>query len=300
MSRTVTVGLDGSRESRAAADWAARQAEFHGLPLRLVHVWEPVPAPLAQAPLLGTETQRHWTEKIPREAVAELRSRYPGVEILTEQHSGDAAEVLARAAGESELLVLGSRGLGAIGGFLVGSVGLSVVAHADRPVVLVRGQERAADEHQPDTTGAPSTQTPFRPVVLGVDTQAPHDAPFAFAFEEAARRKTSVRAVSAWSMSPYYVYGFAADPTLDQEIAAQEKAALTGLLEPWRQKYPSVEVIEESEFASPSLRMVEAAHDASLVVVGRRRRTGVGAHVGPVAHAVLHHSAAPVAVVPHD
>src|SRR5687767_442617 len=84
MSRTVTVGLDGSRESLAAAEWAAREAKLRELPLRLVNVWEPVPEPMAQAPLLGAETQTHWSERIPREAAAGLRLRHPGVEITVE------------------------------------------------------------------------------------------------------------------------------------------------------------------------------------------------------------------------
>lgn len=50
MPRTVTVGLDGSPESRVAADWAAREAKLRGLPLKLVNVWEPAPTPIAQAP----------------------------------------------------------------------------------------------------------------------------------------------------------------------------------------------------------------------------------------------------------
>ncbi|MYS14675.1 universal stress protein, partial [Streptomyces sp. SID4982] len=33
MPRTVTAGLDGSAESRAAAEWAAREARLRGLPL---------------------------------------------------------------------------------------------------------------------------------------------------------------------------------------------------------------------------------------------------------------------------
>ncbi|MFE1228501.1 universal stress protein [Streptomyces sp. NPDC058745] len=35
--------------------------------------------------------------------------------------------------------------------------------------------------------------------------------------------------------------------------------------------------------------------------MGRRaRRSTLGAHIGSVAHAVLHHSPVPVALVPHD
>lgn len=47
--------------------------------------------------------------------------------------------------------------------------------------------------------------------------------------------------------------------------------------------------------------MVDASREAGLVVVGRRNRSAsVGAHIGPVTQAVLHHSTAPVAVIPHD
>lgn len=43
MSRTVTVGLDGSPESLAAADWAAREAHLRAVPLRVVHAGERQP-----------------------------------------------------------------------------------------------------------------------------------------------------------------------------------------------------------------------------------------------------------------
>lgn len=83
MSRTVTVGLDGSQESLAAAEWAAREARLRGLPLRLVNVWEP--QPYIQAPLLGGETVQHWAERIPRDTADELRLRHPDVEITADQ-----------------------------------------------------------------------------------------------------------------------------------------------------------------------------------------------------------------------
>jgi nucleotide-binding universal stress UspA family protein len=123
MVRTIVVGLDGSGESRAAAEWAAREAKLRGLPLNVVHAWEPVSEPWAQAPLLGAETQAHWSEQIPGDAVEGLRLRHPGVHVDMTRLPGRAADVLAGATEEAELLVLGSRGLSGLGGFLVGSVG---------------------------------------------------------------------------------------------------------------------------------------------------------------------------------
>jgi nucleotide-binding universal stress UspA family protein len=300
MLRTIAVGLDGSQESRAAAEWAAREAKLRGLPLKIVHVWEPVPEPMAQAPLLGAETQQHWTERIPREAAEGIRLRHPGVEVSTEQVSGHPGDALTEAAKNAEVLVLGSRGLGGIGGFMVGSVGLSAVAHADRPVVLVRALEVAADEHETDPEGIPSAATPFRPVVLGLDVAHPDETLIEFAFDAAQRRATSLHVVHGWNPPPYYAYGTTANPALHEALALSASEAVAEVLRPWRKKFPDVEVVETSRYGSPAVHVVDASREASLVVVGRRiRRNPFGAHIGHVTHAVLHHSTAPVAVVPH-
>ncbi|MFD4951377.1 universal stress protein [Streptomyces sp. NPDC058451] len=300
MPRTVTVGLDGSPESRAAAEWAAREAAMLGLSVRLVHVGEPVPEPLAQAPLLGAETRRHWTERVLREAAEGLRLRHPGVEVRAEHLSGRPAEVLTEEAAGAEVLVLGSRALGRVGGFLVGSAGLSVLAHAERPVVLVRAGEQAADEHETDRAGLPSAAAARRPVVLGLDTAHPDEDLIRFAFEAAARRGTSLRVVHGWYPPLYYGYGVPADAELLTSPAVAEAAALTEALCPWRRKYPDVEIVEVSRPGSAAELLVDASRAASLVVVGRRvRRSPLGARVGHVTHAVLHHAAAPVAVVAH-
>ncbi|MFD9400938.1 universal stress protein [Streptomyces sp. NPDC060011] len=301
MLRTVTVGLDGSSESLAATEWAAREAQLRGLGLRLVHVWEPVPTPMAQAPLLGADTHQHWSERIPREAADGVRARHPGIEVTTEQHHGHPAEVLLKAANDAELLVLGTRGLSGVGGFMVGSVGLAVGAHAERPVVFVRAGELASDEHLMDPSGIPSAAAPFRPVALGLDTRNPHDALTGFAFAAAQQRATALRVVHAWNEPPYIAYGMPPDLEMNARLAAQDAAAVTDALRTWREKYPDVEIIEDSLSGKAANHLVDASREASLVVVGRRiRRATLGAHIGPVTHAVLHHSVAPVAVVPHD
>ncbi|MGW2780154.1 universal stress protein [Streptomyces populi] len=301
MPRTVTVGLDGSRESRAAAEWAAREAELRDLPLKLVHVWEPVPEPMAQASPLDAETRQHWRERIPREAAETVRLRHPEVEVVTEQLPGRPADVLVKAAESAELLVLGSRGLGGPVGFMVGSVGLSVVAHVDRPVVLVRSTEPAADEHGTAPKGTPSAATAVRPVVLGLDVEHPDEALIAFAFESAARRETSLRVVHTWYPPPYYAYGTPVNPALNEALALSAEAELAKALSPWRTRFPDVDVVEVTRYGSPAEHLVKASRDASLIVVGRcARRIPVGAHIGHTAHSVLHHATVPVAVVPHD
>lgn len=300
MPRTVTVGLDGSLESRAAAEWAAQEAELRGLPLRLVHVWEPVPEPVAESVHLAPAKQRHWSERIPREVAAKIRSRHPDVNVIVEPVPGRPWDVLPKVAKDTDLLVLGSRGLSGLGGFLVGSVGMPVIAHTSTPVVLVR-PGRTPGEIEKEASGTPPVTSPYRPVVLGLDTAHPHDTVIAFAFEEAARRGTALKAVHAWTLPAYYAYALPADPELGSELEEQEAATLAKVLRPWREKYPDVEVVEESRSGSAANRVIDAAREASLVVVGRRiRRSPFGAHIGPVTHAVMHHAAAPVAVVAHD
>ncbi|MFW3459417.1 universal stress protein [Streptomyces microflavus] len=74
--------------------------------------------------------------------------------------------------------------------------------------------------------------------------------------------------------------------------------SLTEALAPWREKFPSVRVTEQCQLGHPAHDLVEASHDAGLLVVGRKERySAVGIHIGSVAHAVLHHSKTAVAVV---
>lgn len=89
-------------------------------------------------------------------------------------------------------------------------------------------------------------------------------------------------------------------PTLLADIGQERQQALDDALAPWTEKYPAVPVFRQSSQGRAAQDLAEASRDARLVVVGRRnRRARIDTHIGAVTHGVLHHSVAPVAVVPH-
>ncbi|MFH8475948.1 universal stress protein [Streptomyces sp. NPDC018000] len=289
MKNLVTVGVDGSPESRAAAAWGAQEASLRQVPLRLVHV---IDWPLSPAvPRLGRETADRWADEALAEALEDVRRRHPHLEITSRCLSGRPAAALAVEAAEVGLLVLGSRGLGSLMGFLVGAVGTATIVATDTPVVLVR----VSDEPER------ADPAPYGRIVVGVDS---HDAPdkvLAFAFEEAARRGCTLRAIHGWKL-PHAYRSLPFFDSYDERTAGRSAAQmLDELLLPWRQKFPSVSVDRMAFMGSAGGRLVQAAAGADLVVVGRHlRRSPLGAHLGPVTHAVLHHATAPVAVIAHD
>jgi nucleotide-binding universal stress UspA family protein len=84
------------------------------------------------------------------------------------------------------------------------------------------------------------------------------------------------------------------------EPLAENGRLVAATLRPWCEKFPGVPVSETVSAGRAAPQLVRASTRACLVVVGRRTRDArLGAHIGPVAHAVLHHVACPVAVVPH-
>ncbi|QKW48642.1 universal stress protein [Streptomyces buecherae] len=290
MQRPITVGIDGSLESLAAANWAAREARSRGLPLRLVHAWHwQVPhAPVAQ----DRKVQEHWVRRVVRDAHQDLADRFPDVRLTSDVLREATVPALLSACADAEMLVLGSRGHGAVAGFLLGSYGRQVVAAAERPVVCVRGDSRGGDS--PSERGA---------VVVGQHgTGEDSEEVLAFAFGAAAARGVAVRAVRAWNLPPSLAYSPVAVQFVDGAEGLQpwEEKELAEALVPWRERYPGVPVVEHVELGSAGRALLTAAATADLVVVGRRtRRSPVGTRIGSVAHAVLHHAPCPVAVVPH-
>ncbi|MFC3571993.1 universal stress protein [Streptomyces yaanensis] len=299
MPAPVIAGVDGSPESLAAAEWAAREAVRRDRPLRLIHAWDWYPRPHDGEP--ANAAQRQLAMRALRRAGDRIRGAVPGVRLTGQQVEGPATAALLKAAEQAELLVLGSRGLTGLAGFLVGSVSLGVVARATGPLVLVKGEEQAEDEHFPaEDRGAPA-RTGYRNVVLGLDVKDPCDEVIEFAFEAAMLRQARLRVVHAWQPPSALGLGPGDIALVDDPYRADEwDGFVSAVLQPWRDKYPDVEVVETVVPEKATTALVRAASGAGLLVVGRRLvdRPAI-ARTGPVTHAVIHHVGCPVAVVPH-
>ncbi|MGY4742241.1 universal stress protein [Streptomyces sp. ATMOS53] len=299
MLRPVVAGVDGSAESLAAAAWAAREAERRDRPLHLVHAWDWHPR--REEREIASAAQRHLAGRSLRQAEGHVRAECPDVRLTDEQMEGPAVAALLKAADQADLVVLGSRGLSGFTGFLVGSVALGVVGKSTRPVVLVRADEEATDEHVPAGDGSAATDTGYRDVVVAVDVGEACDEVIEFAFEAARLRHARLRAVHAWHTADPIGLG-PGDIGLVKDTWQGEEwlGFLKAVLQVWRDKYPDVEVLETVVDEKPSTALVRAATGASLLVVGRRlAERPVGPRTGPVTHAAIHHVGCPVAVVPH-
>ncbi|MEU4262750.1 universal stress protein [Streptomyces argenteolus] len=287
MTAQVGVGVDGSPESLAAAAWAAREAVLREVPLRVVCVEESPTSP--EIPLSFERPLPRRARALLRDAAERARAEHRGLPVTAEEREGRAADELTEVANESDLMVLGSRGLGGALGFLTGSVSLGVVGRAVRPVVLVRG--RAGQER--DASARDSGE-----VTVGVDVHDPCAPLLEFAFAEAARRGGTLRVLHAWTLPAPWEASLT-DRDTGEEPGVPVAAGLTDLLEPWQERYRDVRVASRAVAGSPASQLVDASRDAQLVIVGRRhRKVMFGPHLGRVAHAVIHHSPAPVAVVP--
>ncbi|MFS8204731.1 universal stress protein [Streptomyces sp. CWNU-52B] len=299
MLAPVIAGVDGSAESFAAAEWAAREAVRRERPLLLLHARSRPPRRTDGAQ--ANAAQRHLARRALRQAEERVRRSCPAVLLSDEQVEGPASAALLAAADRADLLVLGSRGLSGFTGFLVGSVALAVVARSTCPVVLVRAGEEAQDEHVPAEDGSPSARTGFRDVVLGLDAGDPSDEAIEFAFEAARRRGARLRVLYAWQPPSAFELGPGDIALADEPRQAREwQGFLSAVLQVWREKYPEVEVVECVPQSKASTALVRAASSAGLLVVGHRlAERPVGPRTGPVTHAVIQHVGCPVAVVPH-
>jgi nucleotide-binding universal stress UspA family protein len=287
MKPTIVVGYDGSAASERALVEAAHQASLRGLPLTIVHA---LPPEVPEAPIPAADGSQDPRLRDSEDLLAGgadlVRYRHPEVTVHTSPVAGSVPVVLAHAAHDAALLVLGSRGLGRLESMLLGSVSIRTLAEADCPVLVVRDGE----------------PVPHARVIAAVDLDDSEDEVLDFAFAESARRGVPLRAIHVWDEA--WVYDAETD-LMDADAAvamdlADRRARLEALTRLWQAKYPDVRArwdVLKSD--APEVVLAEASQTADLLVLGARRHAqGHGLQIGIVTRPLLQHAACPVAIVP--
>lgn len=136
----ILLAVDGSEQALHAAKVAGDLARtVHAIELRVVVAYEPVPAYLGEPNLQNTLNARlNESQEVLQEAEGAIGET--STQIQTEMIEGQIAEAIINVAKtrHSDLIVMGSRGLGRFAGALLGSNSQKVVSEAPCPVLIVR------------------------------------------------------------------------------------------------------------------------------------------------------------------
>ena len=297
----ILLAADGSAESHQAAQMACELSKNLGSELHLVHVW-PVPSVYSTSP--------DWAIMAPdfEERVYELAEKEtrPGLEeqvTRIEESGGTVAEAhlrLGRADAEivslaeelsAGLVVIGSRGLGAMKRALMGSVSTSVVRHAHCPVLVTRGG--APREGGLLTAG----------ILVGLDGSIESAAAADAAAEIAHATGSRMHVTYACSVEPTppYPHIYAME-RWQSEIEQAKKEARTFIEEQAGRigTETEMEVEPHLTFGEPAGDMIRLAEEvgARLIVTGSRGLGGIRRSLmGSVSDSVVRHAHCSVLVV---
>lgn len=139
----VLLAADGSKDAVTATEWLKTFPLPEDATVLVLTV-----AALPITPV-EAETMKNLREavladarRVNEEALKRIESCWPGVDARVSE--GDARHEIVRTAEEwkADLVVIGARGLGAVKGFLLGSVSRGVARHAPCPVLVVKGEPR--------------------------------------------------------------------------------------------------------------------------------------------------------------
>jgi nucleotide-binding universal stress UspA family protein len=145
----VAVGVDDSPAAEQALDAAFTAAAERGCGVVVIHTYLP-PTPLWLASdVSAVEVETPEQDAIERERLENQlvpwREKFPDVPVETVISHASAAAVLVGVSKRAQLVVVGSRGHGALAGVLLGSTGMQLVHHADCPVLIARPQIQDED-----------------------------------------------------------------------------------------------------------------------------------------------------------
>jgi nucleotide-binding universal stress UspA family protein len=150
MFRNILVAVDGSRHADRALNEAIDLATSNNARLTIltavpkVPAWTTTPMAVATAQVVAQDLERDSAELLER-AVALVPDTVPVIKILSHEPVRHALLRRLRC-GEHDLLVMGSRGRGAVSSSLLGSVSHYVLNHSPIAVLIVHADD---DDDEP-------------------------------------------------------------------------------------------------------------------------------------------------------
>ncbi|MGB7980546.1 MAG: universal stress protein [Candidatus Nanopelagicales bacterium] len=284
-STQVVVGYDGSPDARAALDWAIREASSRGFGIRLVYcapdlrAWDGTVVAMSGAPVLTTDPTDAGADLMAAAADLVTAADVP-VETLTS--TGSPAGVLVEQSKSAAIVVIGSRGHGAVASAILGSTVAHVASHAHSPVVVAQARG-----------------TLQGPVAVGVDGSEHSEALVGWAIDYASRHGLPLEVVHSYAIPVYPgVVPYVPPEEITEATREFEERVTAESLAGWRERYPDVEVTATVLHGRPGPILVEIADRASLTVVGSRGRGAfLGMLLGSTSQSLLQHARGSVAVL---
>ena len=129
----IVAGYDAHETVLA---FAAEQASTWHVPLRVIHAWKPVTT-WYEGTAIDVRTITPEERRPFDDAVERWREKYPGLQIIADAVVDHPAAALTRASASAQLVVVGSRGHGAVRGTLLGSVSQHLLRHSACSVAVV-------------------------------------------------------------------------------------------------------------------------------------------------------------------
>ena len=140
----VAVGVDDSPAADQVLEAAFTAAAGRGAGLAVIRTYLPPPPLWLAGNVAATEVEAPEQDAIERERldhqVTPWREKYPDVPVETMISHDSAAAVLVGVSNGAQLIVVGSRGHGALAGTFLGSTGMQLLHHAECPVLIVRAR----------------------------------------------------------------------------------------------------------------------------------------------------------------
>jgi nucleotide-binding universal stress UspA family protein len=284
----MVVGLDGTPDASAALRWAIDHTDLFGRirPVLAWHypayVWLPQPVGTGAPP---AETMQAAAESAAEACIEKVDPDQIDPPIVSE---GDAGPLLVEASQDSELLVVGARGLGYMKSWVLGSVGRYCADHTTVPLVIV---PEPPDGEEPETRGP-------RQIAVGIDGSPHAEDALSWAIRY-SRPGDTVTAHTAW----HYLGGLGYE-SYAIEAPVLENAAIETLTRTVEKVAAELGVDPDTvkqavDCGDPRNTLRAIGEEVDLLVVGQRGRTGVPHFLlGSTTTSLTHRPVCPTAIIP--